>query len=116
MKQHMGLKDKRPEGWSILVMDKEKFRDLLTQDGLPSVGPGVGLGTTEEMTSYTQGFTTQVQMGAHVTPKMSSRRGSPQGAGQSIHAGNMNTLRAVVMANCHYKRYLSHIPGSVLLV
>ena len=90
-------------------MDKEEFHNLLTQDTLPSVGARVGLGTTEELTSYTQGFTTQIQMGAHVTPKMSSQRGTPEGAGQSIHAGNMNTLPAVVMANRHYKRYLRHI-------
>ena len=30
MKQHMGPKDKRPAGWSIHVMDKEKIHDLLT--------------------------------------------------------------------------------------
>ena len=116
MKQHMGPKDKRPAGWSILVMDKEKFHDLLTQDGLPAVGARVGLGTTQELTSYTQGFTTQVQMGAHVTPKMSSQGGTPQGAGQSIRTGNMNTLPAVVKANRHYERYKSHILGSIQLV
>ena len=97
-------------------MDKEEFHNLLTQDGLPSVGTQVGLGTTEELTSYTQGCTTQVQMGLHVTAKMESQRGTPQGAGQSIHAGNMNTLPAGVMANRHYKRYLSHILGSIQLV
>ena len=47
---------------------------------------------------------------------MDSQCGTPQGAGQSIHAGNMNTLPAVVMANQHYKRYLSHILDSVQLV
>ena len=42
--------------------------------------------------------------------------GPPRDAGQSIHAGNMNTLPAVVMANRHYKRYLGHIRGSIQLV
>ena len=116
MKQHMGPKEKRPSGWSILVMDKEKFHDLLTQDGLPAVGAPVGLGTPEELTSYTPGFTTQVQMGAHITPKMDSLRGTPQGAGQSIHAGNINTLPAVVRANRDYGRYKSHILGLIQLV
>ena len=115
IKQHMGPRRQRPAGWSILVIEKEKFHDL-TQDGLPSVGARVGLGTPEELTSYTQGFTGQVHMGAHVTPKKSSQRGTPQGEGQSIHGGNMNTLSAVVMANRHYKRYLSYILGSVQLV
>ena len=55
-------------------------------------------------------------MGAHVTPKMSSLRGTPQRVGQSIHAGNMDTLPAVVRANRDYGRYKSHILGSIQLV
>ena len=47
---------------------------------------------------------------------MASLRGSPQGAGQSIHAGNMNALPAVVRINRDYGRFKSRILGSVQLV
>ena len=113
-KQPMGPKRQRQAGWSILVMDKEKFHDLLTQEGLPSVGARVGLGTTEKLTCYSPGLSTQVQMGPHATSEMYSHHGTPQGAGQSIHAGDMNTFLAVVRPAL--ERSVSHVPGSVQLV
>ena len=109
----MGKTKCRLADWSTLVMDKKQFHEFLTQEGLPAVGTRVGLGTLEELTSFAQGFTTQVQMGSHATPKMRSEHGTPEGTGQSIHTGNMNTLQAVVMANKHYERYKIHILGSV---
>ena len=38
MKQHMGTPRYQPAGWSIFVMDKKQFHDLLTQEGPPTVG------------------------------------------------------------------------------
>ena len=55
-------------------------------------------------------------MGTHVTPRMNSLCGTPQGAGQSIHAGNMNALPAVVRINRDYGRFKSRILGSIQLV
>ena len=68
MKQHMSVPKQRSAGWVILVMDKKTYHDLLNREGQPKVGAWVGLGTKEELTSYTQGSTTQFQMGSHVSP------------------------------------------------
>ena len=53
IKQHLGNTLCRPAEWSILVMDKKQFHDLLTHEGLPAVDSSVGLRTREELTSYT---------------------------------------------------------------